>query len=122
MMTIDELYQEIADVLVEIVPERWSKIYMNAQVNGMDSKAFIYYYPAKSEEAVFGENIPVNFKAYKELYPQLLEELEITCSQLWFAVKEDEGDAFTNVIYMLNNDGEIDVTYSEQPIDAETFT
>lgn len=121
MLTIDELYQEIADVLVEIVPERWSKVYVNAQVNGMDAKAFLYYFPAKEGQAVSGDDIPVKFKAYKELYPQLLEELEITFSQLWFAVKEEDGEAFTNVTYMLTSDGEIDVIYSEEAVNEETF-
>lgn len=121
MLTIDELYQEIADVLVEIVPERWSKVYVNAQVYGMDSKVFLYYYPAKEEQAVSGDDIPAKFKAYKTLYPQLVEELEITFSQLWFAVKEEDGEAFTHVTYMLTSDGEIDVMYSEDTVNEETF-
>ena len=121
MIAIDELYQEIADVLVEIVPERWSKVYVNAQVNGMNSKAFLYYYPVKEEQVVSGDDIPVKFKAYKMLYPQLLEELEITFSQLWFAVKEEDGEAFTNVTYLLTSDGEIDVIYSEEAVNEETF-
>lgn len=114
MITIDELYQEIADVLVEIVPERWSKILVNARVEQMDSKVFLYYYPTKKDEAICGDEIPVKFKAYKSLYPQLLEELEVTFSQLWYAVKEQENETFTNVTYIIKGDGEIDVKYSEQ--------
>lgn len=122
MITIDELYQEIADVLVEIVPEKWSKILVNAQVQGMDSSVFLYYYPAKAEEAINGTDIPTKFKAYKALYPQLIEELEVTFSQLWYAVKEQEEDTFTNVTYIIQADGEIDVKYDEQPIsDAQVF-
>lgn len=113
---VEELYQEIADVIVDIVPEKWKKVYVNAQVQGMDSKAFLYYVPAKSEDVMSGAHIPEKFKAYKDLYAKLLEELEVTFSQLWFALKEEDEDVFTNVTYILSNDGEIDVDYDEQPV------
>lgn len=119
MLTIDELYQEIADVLVEIVPERWTKISVNARVHEMNSAVTLAYIPLKGEGVVFGEAIPTAFKAYKALYPQLLEELEVTFSQLWYAVKEQEGEAFTHVTYTIDQDGAIDVKYSEQAIADE---
>lgn len=119
MLTIDELYQEIADVLIEIVPERWSTVAVNARVNGMDSKVSIVYFPLKGNNPIFGDDIPTTFKAYKTLYPQLIEELEVTFSQLWYAVKEQEGETFTNVSYSLKQDGTIDVHYSEEVVNDD---
>ena len=109
---IDEIYQEIADVLVDAIPENWRQVKVYAEVAGIESSVFFYYYPTKSDTAVFSADIPKKFKAYKDLYAQLLEELEVTFSQLWFELKEENDEPWTSVTYTLTDEGEVNVHFS----------
>ena len=113
---LDELYQEIADVLVDIIPEPWKKILLYAEFQGVNENVFFYYYPMKKGEPVFSGDIPVKYKVNQDLHVQLFEELQVCFKQLWIDTRAGNDDPWTSTTFMLLHDGQMNIAFNYDDI------
>jgi len=63
---LDSMYQSIAQTVMEMIPEEWTKVYVYTErMDGVQSNYF-YYYPTADEEPVQIFNIPELFQVDEE--------------------------------------------------------
>ncbi len=42
---LNELYQKIADVVIQTIPEKWTKVYLYGEIAEGVRKSYFFYYP-----------------------------------------------------------------------------
>jgi uncharacterized protein (TIGR01741 family) len=112
---LGKLYQQMAETVIEMIPEEWEKVYLYGEVADGFSKSFFFYYPSERREPVYSLDIPelfhVSEEKFAELKHQLLDELE----ELWTEYQSQGHEPWTNLTFILDNSGKfkIDFDYTD---------
>ncbi|MGZ0086032.1 immunity protein YezG family protein [Caldibacillus thermoamylovorans] len=72
---MEYIYQQIADILVNMIPEAWRKILLYAEFREGYKKIFFYYYPEKEGEPVYSLDITDLFDVDENEFDRLENEL-----------------------------------------------
>lgn len=110
------LYQKVANILVDMIPEDWKKIFLYAEVREGFSQVYFYYYPANQEKPVYSLDIPDFFNVDKRQHKEWKQELYKYCEELWNEFKVQEQDQWTNLTYILDNTGQMKLNYGYDDI------
>ncbi|WP_342500863.1 immunity protein YezG family protein [Bacillus sp. FSL K6-4563] len=101
MEKIEENYKEIAEILNEMIPVEWDKVWMYAEIVDDSSEVNFYFCNSDSEELIYGHNIPEKYSVsnsiYKKLLLKLLHSLENLKKEY---IKNGFGDWSTAIIKM----------------------
>ncbi|WP_031408841.1 immunity protein YezG family protein [Geobacillus vulcani] len=106
---MEYIYQQIADILVNMIPEAWRKILLYAEFREGYKKIFFYYYPEKEGEPVYSLDITDLFDVDENEFDRLENELYSCFSRLREEFKEQE--PWTNLTYILDNTGRMKIHY-----------
>ncbi|TKI59768.1 DUF600 family protein [Lysinibacillus mangiferihumi] len=113
---ISSLYNSIAQIVVETIPEAWSKVYVYGEINEDVRTAFFFYYPESSEKPMHSHDIPSVFgvekEEYKEKWRKLLDYLE----ELWYEFKNNNQEPWTNLTLIFNSEGELKIDYEYEDL------
>jgi uncharacterized protein (TIGR01741 family) len=110
------IYQKVAHILVDIIPEDWNNIILYAEVREGFSQVYFYYYPTNQEKPVYSLDIPDVFNIDKRLHKELKQELYECFEELWNEFKVQEQDQWTNLTYILDNTGRMKLNYGYDDI------
>ena len=113
---MEKTYQEIVNVLVEIIPEDWSEIYLYAEYGEGYKKVFFYYYPTANEKPIYSLDIPHDFKVDVENHNIMRRKLYDLFEVLWMEFKEQDQEQWTLLTFILDNTGEMKIDYSYEDI------
>ncbi|BBW97003.1 immunity protein YezG family protein [Geobacillus icigianus] len=108
---MEYIYQQIADLLVNMIPEAWRKILLYAEFREGYKKIFFYYYPEKEGEPVYSLDITDLFNVDENEFDRLENELYSCFSRLREEFKEQEQESWTNLTYILDNTGRMKIHY-----------
>ena len=108
---INSLYNKIANILNETIPEEWDKIYMYAEINEDMQRTFFNYYPKGSNESVYSLDIPEVFEVSEEEQDQLRYQLSDFLTELWQEFKDSEQEVWTNLTFILESTGKFKIDY-----------
>lgn len=108
---MEHIYQRIANILVDMIPEKWKKILLYAEFREGYKKIFFYYYPMDREEPVYSLDIPDLFNVDVNEFDGLENELYSCFSNLRKEFKEQEQEPWTNLTYILDNTGRMRINY-----------
>ncbi|MGY8623406.1 immunity protein YezG family protein, partial [Bacillus safensis] len=61
MEKIEENYKEIAEIINEMIPVEWDKVWMYAEIVDDSSEVNFYFCNPDSEELIYGHNIPEKY-------------------------------------------------------------
>ena len=113
---LNRIYQNIAQIVVETIPEEWSKVFVYGEINEDVRKAFFFYYPLNNNSPVHSHNIPEIFGIKKEEYKAnwriLLDHLE----ELWYEFKNNSQEPWTNLTFIFNDEGELKIDYDYEDL------
>lgn len=112
----EQIYQQIANTLVNIVPEEWERIYLYAEFREGYKKVFFYYYTQSREKPVYCLDITDIFNITEDDYDELENELYICFTKLWEEFKIQEQDQWTNVTFILDSTGKMKINYGYEDI------
>ncbi|MFS0749856.1 immunity protein YezG family protein [Oceanobacillus sp. 1P07AA] len=109
-------YQKAANLLVDMIPEPWEKVFLYAEIREGYSQVYFYYYPENQGAPVYNIDIPdifdVNIKEYKGLkhdlyycFEELLNEFSNQGHELW-----------TSLTFILDNSGKMNIDYGYEDI------
>ncbi|MDY0406306.1 DUF600 family protein [Virgibacillus sp. 179-BFC.A HS] len=73
--TMEQIYQQIANILIDIIPEDWEKVYVYAEVREGYKKVLFYYYPLNAEEPVYSLDIADIFNINEDEFDKKEEQL-----------------------------------------------
>lgn len=113
---MEQIYQEIASALVNIIPEDWNKIYLYAEFREGYKKVFFYYYPETQAKPVYSLDITELFDIEEDEFDELESELYNCFSRLREEFKEQNQEQWTNLTYILDNTGKMNINYGYEDI------
>jgi len=113
---LNRIYQNIAQIVVETIPEEWSKVFVYGEINEDVRTAFFFYYPVNSELPIYSHNITQLFdikeEDYENLWYKLLDDLE----ELWYEFKNNGQEPWTNLTFIFNDEGELKIDYDYEDL------
>ena len=59
-----ELYVDIANKVNEIIPDKWEKIWLYAEVLDDSSEVYFYFYSKISKKIIYSHDIPNKYKVF----------------------------------------------------------
>ncbi|MCM3618461.1 antitoxin YezG family protein [Sutcliffiella horikoshii] len=108
---MEVMYQRVANILVEMIPEEWEKVLLYAEVREGFSQVFFYYYPINQKQPVYNLDILDSFNVEKSSHKQLKQELYECFEDLWNEFKIQGQERWTNLTYLLDNTGRMKLNY-----------
>ena len=113
---MEQIYQQIANILVNIVPEEWEKILLYAEFREGYKKVFFYYYTQSRKKPVYGLDIAEIFNISEDDFDELETELYYCFTRLWEEFREQEQEQWTNLTFMLEHTGKMKINYGYEDI------
>lgn len=113
---METIYQKVANILVEMIPEEWEKILLYAEVREGFSQVFYYYYPVNQEQPVYSLDIVDMFNIDKPLHRKLKQELYDCFEELWNEFRIQDQEQWTSLTYILDNMGRMKLNYGYDDI------
>ncbi|SDB91001.1 immunity protein YezG family protein [Shouchella lonarensis] len=118
---VEQYYQKLASLIVEMIPEDWTEIKFYAQEDEEGSqKYFFYYQSSKTQEWVYNMTITENFEFPEEEFDKLEDELSFCISDFKQDYQEEFGEVWTSFQMTLNSNGKFNIhfSYEENPFDS----
>lgn len=113
---MDRIYKEIANKLVTMIPEEWKKIYLYVEIGHGYKIMFFYYYPLADKEPVYSLDIPDKFVIDEKKFNDLENDLLNLFSALQSEFAAQHQEKWTNLTYMLDNTGAMNVKLGYQDL------
>lgn len=114
--SMEVIYQEVGNILVEMIPEEWEKIFLYAEIREGDSQVYFYYYPVNHKQPVYSLDIMDIFNLDKSFYKKLKKELYACFEELWNEFKVQNQEQWTHLTYILNSTGKMKLNYGYEDI------
>jgi uncharacterized protein (TIGR01741 family) len=113
---MEQIYQQIANILVNIVPEEWEKFFLYAEFREGYKKVFFYYYTQSRKKPVYSLDITEIFNISEDDFDELENELYNCFTRLWEEFREQEQELWTNLTFMLERTGKMKINYGYEDI------
>lgn len=113
---MEAIYQKVANVLIDMIPEDWKKTLLYAEVREGFSQVYFYYYPTNQEKPVYSLDIPDFYNVDKRLYKELKQELYECFEELRNEFKVQDQEQWTNLTFILDNTGRMRINYGYEDI------
>lgn len=113
---MEQIYQQVANILVNIIPEEWEKIYLYAEMREGYKKVFFYYYPLNGDKPIYSLDITELFNISEDEFDEQENKLYNCFTDLREEFKEQEQDEWTNLTFFLDNTGEMKINYGYEDI------
>lgn len=105
------MYQQIANYLVDMIPEEWDKIYLYAEYREGYKKVFFYYYPENKSKPIYSLDIIDIFNIDEDDFDRLENELYTCFTNLWLEFSQPEQDSWSHLTYILDSNGKMKINY-----------
>ena len=116
------IYGEIANILNEIIPDKWNKIYLYGEVLDDFREVYFYFDSAISKDIVYGHDIPRTYNLDKKTYRQLLRELTKFIVDLHVEYKENNDIVWTNLTFLIDSSGKFNIKFNYDDILKSPFS
>lgn len=108
---MEELYQEIATQLNEMIPEDWEKVLMYTEVSEGADTGYFYYYPEGAQSPICCFDIYNIFEIDEDTYDEMHDKLMEYFRELWEEFKNNKQEPWTNLTFTLDNTGKFKIDY-----------
>lgn len=108
----DRLYQQIAETVVETIPEEWSKVYLYGEVVEGSQTAYFYYYPEGSDNPIYSHEITEQFTVSELEYSQKWNNLVDVIQELWSAFNQNGQEPWTNFTMIFDKMGKFNIDFN----------
>ncbi|NFN93537.1 DUF600 family protein [Clostridium botulinum] len=116
-----EIYGEIANMVIEMIPDKWNEIYLYGEVLQDSSEVYFYFNSLTSNNIIYGHDIPKIYSIDENIYENLLMELTDIVEELYKEYKENNEDVWTNFTFRLNNTGKFSIKFNYDDILKSPF-
>lgn len=113
---MEQIYQQIGESLVEMIPEVWEKVLVYAEYREGYKKVFFYYYCNSVTEAVYSLNIPELFEINEDEFDELENDLYGSFTKLWNEFKKQGQEPWSNLTFILENTGKMNIEYGYEDL------
>jgi len=109
---LDRLYQQVAEVVIDTIPEEWSKVYLYGEVVNGSQTAFFYYYPKASDKPIYSHDITEQFAISEHEYSNNWNELVDLIQELQKLFKDSGEEAWTNFTLVFDKSEKFNIEYN----------
>lgn len=109
---LDRLYQQIAEVVLETIPQEWSKVYLYGEVVEGSQTAYFYYYPEDSDKPIYSHEITELFTISEVDYTEKWHRLVDFIQELWRAFKDNGQEPWTNFTMVFDKKGKFNIDFN----------
>lgn len=118
---MERIYQEIADILVTMIPENWRNIFLYAEIVGDYRQLFFYYYPKWREEPVYSLHMTEKFGLDERELVSLEGELCDAFERLHEEFMSAGQKPWTNLTFMLDEEGKMKAKFNYENVSHQDF-
>lgn len=110
---LDELYTELVNIISEMIPTNWEKIYYLGEVE-KDKLSWnsIFYFINESGEIVRSLDIPDKYNISEEEYFELEEEYQMIMLEIYDCFCSNNQELWNQISFSLNSEGEFEVKFN----------
>ena len=101
----NQIYQEIAGIINDLIPEEWDKVYLYAEGWKGYSTEYFYYYPASGGEPILSYSIPERFGLDEEKFEDEEDKLRKLALSLQQIFLEQGQEQWSNMTFILESNG-----------------
>ncbi|MDF2858793.1 MAG: hypothetical protein K0Q87_4644 [Neobacillus sp.] len=109
---LDRLYQKIAEVVVDTIPEDWSKVYLYGEVVEGSQSTYFYYYPEGSDKPIYSHEITELFTISELEYSEKWHLLVDFIQELWREFNINGQEPWSNFTLVLDKLGKFKIDYN----------
>ena len=108
---LNEMYQEIANHINNMIPTEWEQVYTIAYIGEEGGQVVFFYTKPGSDELNYYTNIPKDFNVSKEIFRDLWSNLYDEFKKLRELFKEENQEPWSSCEFDFNNEGKLNVSF-----------
>ncbi|MCG2075609.1 TIGR01741 family protein [Staphylococcus epidermidis] len=108
---LNEMYQEIASKINEMIPTEWEKVYTIAYIGEEGGQVVFFYTKHESNELNYYTNIPKDYNVSREIFRDLWSNLYDEFKKLKELFRESNQEPWTSCEFDFNNEGKLNVAF-----------
>lgn len=113
---IGRKYQQIAQLVNDMIPEEWERVYIYGEMEKDGGTNFFYYDPKKGKEPVYSLDIPDLFEINEDEYEERDDQLYSALEDLWNEFKDSEQEPWSTFIMTFDTSGKFDVKHGYEDL------
>ncbi|WP_196600232.1 immunity protein YezG family protein [Pectinatus frisingensis] len=113
---MEQLYQKIVNIINSMLPEKWEKLHLYAEVREGYASVFFYYYRSGSITPIHSLDITDKFIVDDNYFSKLEHQLYNTFRELLLEFKVQEQEIWTNLTLILRSNGKLKITYGYENV------
>ena len=114
---IEAIYNKIANKANEMIPVKWSKILLNAEIEPGVMTIHYVFYDEQNTELILFDDIPDRYNVDEDIYYNYRNELNDLINELNNETINENGERWSIVTFILNADGKFSIDYSYENLD-----
>lgn len=108
---LNKLYNEIAQMVNDMIPVEWNNFYFNGEVKEGEGGVFFFFKPKGEEQYIFSHYIPKLYNVDKRAYNKELHRLFELTVELQRVFTDNDQEAWFSVTLLLNDAGKLNVRF-----------
>lgn len=113
---MEKLYQQAANLVNEMIPEPWDKIYLYTEVSEDSRQVYFYYYPEGQEIPIYSLDITDKYEINEDKFNELDDLLYDCFTELWEEFKRNKQEVWTNLTFILDNTGKFKIEFGYEDL------
>jgi len=108
---LQELYQEIAETVNNMIPEEWERFYFYAQIDESGGRVYFFYKSIRDNSYTYSLDIPKQFNLSELEFNNKEDKLFDLSEQLREIFKENNQELWYSFTLMLDQTGKFSVSF-----------
>ncbi|WP_027630262.1 immunity protein YezG family protein [Ruminiclostridium cellobioparum] len=108
---IETIYSDIATKLDKLIPEKWSEIYLYAQLANSMYTMYFFYYTENKKKLVYSFDIPKNYEINEDEFDDLRDEIKKDFKDLQNEFVVNKQELWTNLTLVIKDTDEFKINY-----------
>ena len=109
---MQDIYQEIADTINQMIPEEWMEFYFYAQISDTGGRTYFYYNtPESPSKYQYSLEIPFNFSINEDTFEQMEDDLFELCEKMRKIFKKHDQELWYSFTMSVERNGKFKIHY-----------
>ena len=108
---LNEMYQEIANKISDMIPVEWDKVYTKAYIDDQGGEVFFNFIQSDSNDIHYYTSIPDDYNVSERIFDELSDELWENFDRLRELFIENNQEPWTSCEFDFNNEGKLNVSF-----------
>ncbi|MCG1980762.1 TIGR01741 family protein [Staphylococcus epidermidis] len=108
---LNEMYQEIANHINDMIPTEWEQVYTMAYIDEGGGEVFFNYTTPGSDDLHYYTDIPKDYNVSERIFDELSDELYENFESLRELFIENNQEPWTSCEFDFTNEGKLNVSF-----------